>query len=84
MAALEGVVLHPRLRLQLFRLTVGHADAGRVESELRKRGFDIVGVDYRERATLTVSAVDEPSLRSAIAEIISVGAYLVHAGQLWR
>lgn len=83
-AALEGAVLHPRTRLLVFRLTVGHADAGRVESELRRRGFGIAGVDYRERVTLTVSAVDEPSLSSAIAEITSGEADLVQTGHMWR
>jgi uncharacterized YigZ family protein len=83
-AALEGVALHPRLRLQVFRLTIGHADAGRVESDLRRRGFDITGVDYREQATLTVIAVDEPSLSSVIAEITSGRVVLVHIGHVWR
>lgn len=83
-AALESAVLQPRVRLQLFRITVGHADAGRLEAALRRRGFDVTGVDYRERATLTVSAVDGPALGSAIAELTSASAEFAPAGHLWR
>jgi uncharacterized YigZ family protein len=82
--ALEGVELQPRSRREVFRLTVEHAEAGRVESELRRRGFEVTGVDYSERAVIVLSCSDASALRSAIDETISGGADLVHTGHVWR
>lgn len=83
-AALDGVPLRPRRRLEVFRLAVDHADAGRVESELRRRGFDISGVDYGKQATFTVGAANEDRLSSALAEIDSCRTDLAHTGHMWR
>jgi uncharacterized YigZ family protein len=82
--ALEGADLHPRSRMEVFRLSVEHAEAGRVESELRRRGFDVTEVEYDERATIALSCSDASALRSVIDETLSGRADLVHIGHVWR
>ncbi len=83
-AALEFVELRPRVRAQLFRLAVQHATAGWVEAELRRRGIEVVDVNYAERATLTVTTDNPTLLESAVAEITSGAVQLVPAGHVWR
>lgn len=83
-SALEGVALHPRVRVEEVRFAVDHAQAGRVESELRGRGFEVSGVQYGEQATITVLSEAPSSLSSTLAEIASGRIELVHVGHLWR
>ena len=56
-AALEDARPLERRLVQEHSLAVGHADAGRVEHELRAAGFVVTGTDYAERATLHVAVV---------------------------
>ncbi|MCW4354850.1 IMPACT family protein [Hoyosella sp. YIM 151337] len=82
-AAVDAATLIPRVRHELFRLTVDHADAGRLEAELRGRGIDVPTIDYAERATLTVSSAHPAELASTIAALTGGQAQLVPAGHVW-
>lgn len=82
--AVETATLRPRLRWEVFRLEAEHSEAGRIESELRSRGFEVTGVDYGERAVLTVACTDADALTSAVGEITAGRGEPVHVGHLWR
>lgn len=82
--AIDDADLQPRLRWEVFRLIADHADAGWVEAELRRRGFEVSGVEYRERAVITLVAGDVDPLIAAINEITSGRGEYISAGHIWR
>lgn len=82
--AIDNADLQPRLRWQVLRLIADHADAGWVEAELRRRGFEVRGVEYRERAVITLVAVDVGPLIAAIDEITSGRGEYTSTGHIWR
>ncbi|OBF13625.1 YigZ family protein [Mycobacterium sp. ACS4331] len=84
LAALEGQPLRPRIRAELFELSIDHAKAGRVEAELRGRGFEVVDAEYGPQAVFTVASTEADALRAAVAGLTAGGAELVPAGHLWR
>lgn len=55
-AAVEDAGLVRRELRQLVSAEVGHADAGRLENELRGRGAPVLSVDYGTDVTLHVAA----------------------------
>jgi putative IMPACT (imprinted ancient) family translation regulator len=83
-AALESATVVPRVRSLLFRLEIGHADAGWVEAGLRGRGFEVVGVEYRDAAVITLACVDPDELQAAVAELTTGRGNLVAVGHVWR
>lgn len=82
-SALESTPLQARVRLHMFTLAVDHAEAGWVEAELRRRGFEVDGVDYGQKAVIRVLCAEATTLDSAVAEITSGRGELVHMGHLW-
>jgi uncharacterized YigZ family protein len=83
-AALDSAVLRPRIRCERYRLEVDHADAGRLEAELRGRGFEVADVTYAQRAALTVVADGPARLEAAVAALTAGSGELVHLGHTWR
>jgi uncharacterized YigZ family protein len=83
-AAIETATLRPRVRWEVFRLEADHGEAGRVESELRSRGFEVTDVHYGERAALTVACADADALASAVAEITAGRGNPVRLRHMWR
>jgi len=76
------------LRRELVReltLEVGHADAGRVESELRARGVAVLDTSYADRVVLRLGVVpdEEDRLHALVAELTSGAAAAVPAGESW-
>lgn len=76
------------LRRELVRellLDVDHADAGRVESELRSRGIAVLDVAYAAHVTLRLGvAPDEADrLHALVAELTGGAAAAVPAGESW-
>lgn len=69
--ALDRVPVVTRARRELYAVTVGHADAGRLESELRNRGIDVTGTDYGVRATIRVAVApgDGDALGGTLAAV---------------
>ncbi|MGE2715944.1 IMPACT family protein [Mycolicibacterium litorale] len=83
-AAIESANLRPRLRMEVFRLEADHADAGRVEGELRARGFEVAEVTYGDRAAITVLSADPVALTAAVNGITSGVAEIEHVEHVWR
>ena len=76
------------LRRELVRelsLEVDHADAGRVESELRTRGVAVLDTSYADRVVLRLGVVpdEEARLHALVAELTSGSASAVPAGESW-
>ena len=53
--ALTDARLVRRERRELVRVELSHADVGRIESELRTRGVEVVSIEYLARAAVTFS-----------------------------
>lgn len=79
-AATRGLVV-ARGRRELFTLSLPHADAGRIESELRQRGVTILGTDYAASAVLRLTGGDD--LPSIVASVTAGASALVPAGSEW-
>jgi uncharacterized YigZ family protein len=76
------------LRRSLLRelvLDVDHADAGRVESELRSQGTTVLDTTYGARVALRlgVPPADEDRLRALVAELTAGTVEAVVAGERW-
>ncbi|SNC74292.1 uncharacterized protein, YigZ family [Kytococcus aerolatus] len=84
-AALEDARPLERRLLQLHELTVDHAEAGRIENELRGASFTVTGTDYADRATLHVASTPghEDALAALVAATTGGQGVLVPAGQEW-
>lgn len=85
-AGLDEVGVLPRELVEEFEVTLDHADAARVESELRARGVRVVGVEYAARATLRlgVPLADGDRLRALVAELSGGRAAPHRVGSSWR
>lgn len=68
-AALDEVGVLTRELVTEYELTVGHAEAGRLESELRTRGVQILDTSYADRVTMRVGVRDPSGLAELVAEL---------------
>ncbi|WP_029137093.1 IMPACT family protein [Nakamurella lactea] len=82
-AALAAAGFVEREQLALADLELPHADAGRVESELRANGVTVLGTDYAAVATLHLAVADLNRLRELVAVATSGTAELVETGSRW-
>ncbi|MEN0137580.1 MAG: YigZ family protein [Rhodococcus sp. (in: high G+C Gram-positive bacteria)] len=82
-AAVDAAPLVRRERRHLHTLSVGNAEAGRVESELRGRGVVVVDTTYAESAVLTLAAKDSAELADLVAAVTSGTGTLDPAGEMW-
>jgi uncharacterized YigZ family protein len=84
-AGLDDAGLVERRLLDLVDLTVPHADAGRLENDLRGRGTLVRGVDYAAQATLhlAVPTAEAEGLARTVAELTGGTATPVVVGQDW-
>jgi uncharacterized YigZ family protein len=82
LATASGQVVQ-RERRDLFNLSLPHADAGRVEAELRQRGVTILGTDYGRTAVLRMTAGVGADLASLVSGITSGTAVVEPAGSEW-
>lgn len=81
-ALLEAPVV-TRRELGRFDLTLPHADAGRVEADLRAHGVRVLGVDYGAQATLRLLAADETGLAAQVSALTAGEASPVSVGTIW-
>ena len=65
--ALTDARLVRRERRELVRVELSHADVGRIESELRTRGVEVVSIEYLARAAVTFSTVNPDLLEGLLA-----------------
>lgn len=82
LATASGQVVQ-RERRDLFSLSLPHADAGRVEAELRQRGVTILGTDYGRTAVLRMTADGGADLSSLVSGITSGTAVVEPTGSEW-
>lgn len=82
---LPKIPLVRRSLRELYRVDFPHADAGRLESELRDRGVEIVEVSYGESAEYTLASEPEgfPELADTVASLTKGCARLRDAGTAW-
>ena len=73
-----------RSRRELYTVTAPHAEAGRLEAELRARDL-VVDVAYGAEVTMTLAVAPggRPELESTLAALTSGGAELGEAGTAW-
>ena len=84
-AGLDAAGTRERRLVRELDLVVSHADAGRVEGDLRARGVAVLDASYAAQVTLRlgVDPADEPALHAAVAELTSGTATAVPAGERW-
>ncbi|WP_197059418.1 YigZ family protein [Cryobacterium sp. MLB-32] len=77
-----GLVVE-RERRELFTLALAHADAGRIEAELRQRGVLILGTDYGLDAVLHLADDDAARLTAIVAHVTAGSTELKAQGHEW-
>lgn len=77
-------VRHRELRSEV-ELTVDHALAGRIESELRSRSYAVLDTRYAEAVTLRLGVPQEaePELAAVVAQLTSGAGRVVGVGESW-
>lgn len=85
-AGLEVAGTRERLLVAEHAVAISHADAGRVESELRTRGFDVMDAVYAEQVTLRVGVRPDQveRLTAVLAELTGGVAIPEPLRRLWR
>lgn len=75
-----------RAKQELYTLPLPHADAGRIEAELRTNGVDIADVDYQEAAyyTLAINPGTRDRLEALVAALTQGRGEIAEAGTTWR
>jgi putative IMPACT (imprinted ancient) family translation regulator len=68
-----------------LEIELGHADAGRVESELRSRDVAVLDTSYAASVVLRVGVEpdDEPRLHQLVAELTAGEAHALVTGERW-
>ncbi|MDQ4084515.1 MAG: YigZ family protein [Actinomycetota bacterium] len=84
-ACLDDVGVVRRRMVRLLDVTVGHADAARLQHELQGREVAVRDVAYGERATLRLAVPDEAAgaLEALIAQLTGQRPELRDAGTDW-
>ncbi|TFC97068.1 MULTISPECIES: YigZ family protein [Cryobacterium] len=77
-----GLVVE-RERRELFTLALSHADAGRVEAELRQRGVIVLSTDYGQDAVLHIADDNTERLAAIVAHVTAGSAELQALGHEW-
>lgn len=83
--ALEVVETVTRSRKELYTVDLSHADAGRIEADMRARGIDVVDTAYGQQVTYTL-AVDpgeRAQLEDTVAALTAGAAQVKEAGINW-
>ena len=80
-AVLAEVRWVERTQLDLFRVELDHAEAGKIESELRNQGYQILSTEYG--ATVTLQLVGDDALAERLAAMTAGAVEAKSAGQWW-
>ena len=83
-AGLDAAGVHERVLAALFDVEVSHADAGRLESDLRARGVAVRDATYAaERVSLRVAVEPATDLDGLLAELTGGTVSSTPAGHAW-
>jgi uncharacterized YigZ family protein len=84
-AGLDATGTLRRDRVRELTLEVGHAEAGRVESDLRSRGVTVLDASYAGAVVLRlgVPVAEVDRLHALVAELTGGAAAAVEAGERW-
>lgn len=84
-AALEDLPLVRRTLMEQYEVAVEHANAGRVENDLRTRGVHVLSTEYAEHALIRIgtAAGHRAALESTLAEVMSEQVKLTSRGSWW-
>jgi uncharacterized YigZ family protein len=84
-AGLDATDTVERRLLRELEIELGHADAGRVESELRSRDVAVLDTSYAASVVLRVGVEpdDEPRLHRVVAELTAGEAHALVTGERW-
>lgn len=82
---LEEVIVTTRAQKDLYTVELEHADAGRIEAELRARSWEIIDTQYGEKVTLilAIDHDDKESLFSTVQALTSGTIMPQENGQQW-
>lgn len=81
--ALSRATFLTRERREIMTLELGHAEVGRLESELRGHGVIVLGTSYAASAVLTVAVADADSTAALVASLTSGEVVPVHSGHMY-
>lgn len=82
-AALESAGTVRRVLVTELALEVSHADAGRIESELRSRGVTVLETSYDARVRLLLGSTAPDELAAQVAELTAGASHLERVGERW-
>lgn len=82
-AGLAAVGTVERRLVQEWSLELDHADAGRVESDLRTRGVEVLDSQYAARVRLVLGTDDAEALAATVAALTAGGGHLTRVGERW-
>lgn len=82
-AGLDEVGLLRRRLVEEWTLELDHAEAGRVEGDLRARGFDVLDVAWTDRVSLLLGTDDAETLARTVAEVTAGAATPRRSGERW-
>ena len=83
-AGLEAAGTHRRELLHEFSVVLSHAEAGRVESELRTRGVHVLDTAYADQVTLRLGVTDPEPLAAWLAELTGGRTTPTAVGTSWH
>ncbi len=81
--ALDEAGTRERRLLRLVRVEAEHADAARLENDLRARGIVLRGTEYAALATLTLAVAPGSGIEAVLAELTGGTADVVPVGEEW-
>lgn len=81
--ALSAAGTRTRRRLVEYTLELDHADAARVEAQLRQRDHTVLGVDYAARATLRLAVAPTAPFERDVAEITAGAGHPTRGRSRW-
>ena len=82
-AGLDAAGVHERVLAALFDVPVSHADAGRLDRDLRARGVVVRDATYAERVTLHVGVTPGTDLDALLAELTGGTVRALPTGRSW-
>ena len=83
--ALDSAAFRERSRRELYAVTAPHAEAGRVESEVRRAGFAVTETEYLQQAVIHVGvpAGSGDDLQALLASVTQGRAHAEPEGEAW-